>query len=270
MKQIEHSTIRLTYPPLKNLKTVSTNNRAGKLPVASSEKSQSGQQCLLCDFTFYALPNTTSYYVKEYIGAGGNVTIPTTVIIKDDTKPVTKIYAEVFCQRSDVTSVTLPEGLQYIGNKAFYGTGITTLSLPNSITGLGDMALASCPALASINIGTGVSEVSSNAFINCPNLATITVAAGNTALKAEDGVLFSKSGTSLYVCAAKGAKSGDYTVPSGVSYVYDNAFAYCTQLTPPLWSVPPTTCSLAARTCAMSISASAMTGSREAGSVPPA
>ena len=64
VKQIEHSTIRLTYPPLKNLKTVSTNNRAGKLPVASSEKSQSGQQCLLCDFTFYALPNTTSYYVK--------------------------------------------------------------------------------------------------------------------------------------------------------------------------------------------------------------
>ena len=184
------------------------------------------------DFVFY--PNNdeaTSYYVKEYIGAGGNVTIPATVIIKDDTKPVTKINTEVFCQRSDVTSVTLPEGLQYIGNKAFYGTGITSLSLPNSITGLGDMALASCPALASINIGTGVSEVSSNAFINCPNLATITVAAGNTALKAEDGVLFSKSGTSLYVCAAKGAKSGDYTVPSGVNYVYDNAFAYCTQLT---------------------------------------
>lgn len=62
-KRIEHSTIRLT-PPRKNLKTVSTNNRAGKLPVAPSEKSQSGQQCLLCDFTFYALPNTTSYYVK--------------------------------------------------------------------------------------------------------------------------------------------------------------------------------------------------------------
>ena len=184
------------------------------------------------DFVFY--PNNdeaTSYYVKEYIGAGGAVTIPTTVIIKGETKPVTKIYTEVFCERSDVTSITLPEGLQYIGNKAFYGTGITSLSLPNSITGLGDMALASCPALASINIGTGVSEVSSNAFINCPNLATITVAAGNTALKAEDGVLFSKSGTSLYVCAAKGAKSGDYTVPSGVNYVYDNAFAYCTQLT---------------------------------------
>ncbi|MBR2096298.1 MAG: leucine-rich repeat domain-containing protein [Prevotella sp.] len=184
------------------------------------------------DFVFY--PNNddaTSYYVKEYIGAGGNVTIPATINVSDISKPVTKIYTEVFCERSDVASITLPEGLQYIGNKAFYGTGITSLSLPNSITGLGDMALASCPALASINIGTGVSEVSSNAFINCPNLATITVAAGNTALKAEDGVLFSKSGTSLYVCAAKGAKSGDYTVPSGVNYVYDNAFAYCTQLT---------------------------------------
>ena len=183
------------------------------------------------DFVFYPNDDEATYHVKEYIGAGGNVTIPTTVIIKGETKPVTKIYTEVFCERSDVTSVTLPEGLQYIGNKAFYGTGITSLSLPNSITGLGDMAIASCPALASISIGTGVSTVSSNAFINCPNLATITVAAGNTALKAEDGVLFSKSGTSLYVCAAKGAKSGDYAVPADVEYVYDNAFAYCTQLT---------------------------------------
>ena len=202
------------------------------IPASLGKYTTDDPTVIVGDFVFY--PNddeATSYYVKEYIGAGGNVTIPTTVIIKDDTKPVTKINAEVFCQRSDVTSVTLPEGLQYIGNKAFYGTGITSLSLPNSITGLGDMALASCPALTSINIGTGAPTVSSNAFINCPNLATITVAAGNTALKAEDGVLFSKSGTSLYVCAAKGAKSGDYTVPSGVNYVYDNAFAYCTQLT---------------------------------------
>lgn len=184
------------------------------------------------DFVFYPNDNeASSYYVKEYIGAGGNVTIPTTVIIKDDTKPVTKINAEVFCERSDVTSVTLPEGLQYIGNKAFYGTGITSLSLPNSITGLGDMALASCPALTSINIGTGAPTVSSNAFINCPNLATITVAAGNTALKAINDVLISEDGTKLYVCAPKGATKGDYTVPSGVNYVYDNAFAYCTQLT---------------------------------------
>ena len=184
------------------------------------------------DFVFY--PNNdeaTSYYVKEYIGAGGNVTIPATINVSDISKPVTKIYTQVFCERSDVTSVTLPEGLQYIGNKAFYGTGITSLSLPNSITGLGDEAFAACQSLASISIGSGSMTVSSTTFRKLPSLATMTVAAGNTALKAEDGVLFSKSGTSLYVCAAKGATKGDYTVPEGVSYVYASAFAYCTQLT---------------------------------------
>ena len=211
-----------------------TGDGQNKLPVpASMDKYYSGMLTVQQgDFVFFPNDNeASSYYVKEYIGAGGAVTIPVTISVNGNSKPVTKIYTGVFCERSDVTSVTLPEGLQYIGNKAFYGTGITSLSLPNSITGVGDMALASCPALASINIGTGVSDVSSNAFINCPNLATITVAAGNTALKAEDGVLFSENGTSLYVCAAKGAKNGDYTVPEGVSYVYDNAFAYCTQLT---------------------------------------
>ena len=202
------------------------------IPASLGKYTTDDPTVIVGDFVFY--PNdddATSYYVKEYIGAGGDVTIPATVIIKDDTKPVTKIYTEVFCQRSDVTSVTLPEGLQYIGNKAFYGTGITSLSLPNSITGVGDETFAACPSLTSISIGSGSMTVSSTTFRKLPNLATITVADGNTALKAEDGVLFSKSGTSLYVCAAKGAKSGDYTVPLGVNYVYDNAFAYCTQLT---------------------------------------
>ena len=184
------------------------------------------------DFVFYPNDNeASSYYVKEYIGAGGAVTIPATITVGGNSKPVTKIYTEVFCERSDVTSVTLSEGIQTIGNKAFYGTGITSLSLPNSITKLGDEAFSACPSLASISIGSGSMTVSSTTFRKLPSLATITVAAGNTALKAEDGVLFSKSGTSLYVCAAKGTTKGDYTVPSGVSYVYASAFAYCTQLT---------------------------------------
>ena len=185
------------------------------------------------DFVFYPnnfVPNQepTSYYVLAYTGTGGDdVTIPANV----NGKPVTKINYEVFNQRDDVTGVSLPEGIEYIGNKAFAESGITSISLPNSITGVGDMAFASCPALTSISIGTGVSAVSSNSFSNCPNLASITVDAGNTALKAIGDVLFSASGTTLYVCAAKGATSGDYVVPAGVKFVNDNAFAHCTKLT---------------------------------------
>lgn len=183
------------------------------------------------DFVFYP-DNTeaTSYRVIEYIGAGGEVNVPATITVSGNSKPVTKIYTEVFCERSDVTGVTLPEGLQYIGNKAFYGTGITSLSLPNSITGLGDETFAACQSLASISIGSGSITVTATTFINCPNLASITVATGNASLKAINDVLISEDGTKLYVCAPKGATTGDYTVPAGVTSVY-TAFAYCTQLT---------------------------------------
>ncbi len=180
------------------------------------------------DFVFY--PNDqegTSYYVKEYIGGGGAVTIPSTV----NGRPVTKINYEVFCQRSDVTSVTLPESLQYIGNKAFYGTGITTISLSNSITGVGNEAFAACPSLTSISIGSQTKGLNDDSFSKCPNLASITVAAGNPEVKAEGGILFSADGTDLYVCAPKGATKGDYTVPSNVDYIPYFAFDYCTQLT---------------------------------------
>lgn len=201
------------------------------IPASLGKYTTDDPTVIVGDFVFY--PNNdeaTSYYVKEYIGAGGNVTIPATINVSDISKPVTKIYTQVFCERSDVTSVTLPEGLQYIGNKAFYGTGITSLSLPNSITGLGDETFAACQSLASISIGSGSITVNATTFINCPNLASITVAAGNTALKAINDVLISEDGTKLYVCAPKGATTGDYTVPAGVTSVY-TAFAYCTQLT---------------------------------------
>ena len=209
-------------------------NKNNELPIpASFAKYTSDDPTVIAgDFIFSPNDNEiTSYQVKEYIGAGGNVTIPTTIIFKGDNKPVTKINPEVFCERSDVTSVTLPESLEYIGNKAFYGTGITSLALPNSITGLGDETFAACQSLASISIGSGSMTVSSTTFSKLPNLASITVAADNTTLKAINDVLLSKSGTYLYVCAARGATQGDYAVPSGVKFVEPSAFAYCNQLT---------------------------------------
>ena len=210
-----------------------TGDGQNKLPVpASMDKYYSGMLTVQQgDFVFFPNDNeASSYYVKEYIGAGGAVTIPVTISVNNISKPVTKINTEVFCERSDVTSVTLSEGLEYIGNKAFYGTGITALSLPNSITGLGDEAFASCPALTSISIGSGSMTVSSTTFCKLPSLASITVATGNASLKAINDVLFSEDGFKLYVCAPKGATTGDYTVPAGVTSVY-TAFAYCTQLT---------------------------------------
>ena len=198
------------------------------IPASLGKYSSDNPTVIESDFVFY--PNdvdATSYYVKEYIGMGGDVTIPATV----NGKPVTKINNEVFCECSDVTSVTLPEGLQYIGNKAFYGTGITSLSLPGSLTGVGNEAFAACPSLASISIAQGTRGINDDSFSKCPNLASITVAPGNTNVKAEDDILFSADGTNLILCAPKGATKGDYTVPSIVDYIPYFAFNYCTQLT---------------------------------------
>ena len=99
------------------------------IPASLGKYSNDDPTVIEGDFVFY--PNDidiNSYYIKEYLGTGGAVTIPATV----NGKPVTKISYEAFYQRTDVTSVTLPEGLQYIGNMAFAETSITTLSLLNN------------------------------------------------------------------------------------------------------------------------------------------
>ncbi len=223
-----------------------------QLPVPASlgKYSSDNPTVIEGDLVFY--PNdleATSYYVKEYIGTGGAVTIPTTV----KGKPVTKIPDDLFNDRSDVTGVTLPDNLEIIGNRAFKGTsitsltlpnglkeigneafaqtGITTIALPGNLTRVGYEAFASCPSLTSISIAQGTKGMNDDSFSKCPNLETITVADGNTEMMAVGGILFSADGTSLLLCAPKGATKGDYTVPSNVDYIPYFAFNYCTQLT---------------------------------------
>ncbi len=223
-----------------------------QLPVPASlgKYSSDNPTVIEGDLVFY--PNdleATSYYVKEYIGTGGAVTIPTTV----KGKPVTKIPDDLFSDRSDVTGVTLPDNLEIIGNRAFKGTsitsltipsglkeigneafaqtGITTIALPGNLTRVGYEAFASCPSLTSISIAQGTKGMNDDSFSKCPNLETITVADGNTEMMAVGGILFSADGTSLLLCAPKGATKGDYTVPSNVDYIPYFAFNYCTQLT---------------------------------------
>lgn len=57
-----------------------------------------------------------SSYSNEYIC---NVVIPESVTYNDATYPVTSIGGDAFCDCSDLTSVTIPNSVTSIGNHAF-------------------------------------------------------------------------------------------------------------------------------------------------------
>ena len=76
----------------------------------------------------------------------------------------------------DITSVSLPEGLTSIGNYAFYFCpGLTSVNIPNSVTSIGQQAFKGCSSLTSVTIPNSVTSIGFDAFHNCTSLTSVTM-----------------------------------------------------------------------------------------------
>jgi len=99
-------------------------------------------------------------------------------------------------------------------------------TIPSTVDTIGKGAFIGCAKITSIMIPSSVKSVKGSPFENCSGLITVNNA--NSKYSASDGLLFDKAQDTLFYCPD--SKSGDYTVPSTVKVIGENAFKNCTKL----------------------------------------
>ena len=112
--------------------------------------------------------NTAAVTSGDYYGYEkyfGDITIPETVIYKDVTYNVSSIDYDAFSGCTGLTSITIPNSVTSIGDRAFSGcSGLTSITIPNSVTSIREAAFYGCTGLTSVAIPNSVTFIRDWAF----------------------------------------------------------------------------------------------------------
>jgi len=222
------------------------------LPVTSIRDNAFNNRTSLTSIT---IPNSVTSIGGWAFGRSGltSVTIPNSVTSIGD-------GAFAFC--TDLTSIIIPNSVTSIGHAPFRGsTGLTSINvdlnnpnytsqdgilynktktqlinypsasgnitIPNSVTSIGQWAFVGCTGLTSITIPNSVTSIVWS-FAGCTGLTSINVDLNNPNYTSQDGILYNKTKTQLI---SYPSASGNITIPNSVTSIGNGAFSLCTGLT---------------------------------------
>ena len=136
------------------------------------------------DLVFYNVPGDTYAVKASETFSLSHVDIPETY----HGVAVTRLMPSAFMNKTTLKSVTLPNSITLIGNMAFAEcTALETITIPNGVTSIELLSFSNCYNLASITIPNSVTTFGDGVFEGCINLVSIrfegTVAEWNAIAK---------------------------------------------------------------------------------------
>ena len=150
------------------------------------------------------------------------------------------ITGGAFCDRYYLTSITIPNSVTSIGDFAFAASALTSIFIPNSVTSIGDYAFFDCSSLTSVTLPNSITNIGNKTFQSCDSLTSITIPNSVTSIgewafsscSSLTSVTIGNSVTSIGDWAFADCKSlTSITIPNSVTSIGDWAFQYCSSLT---------------------------------------
>ena len=128
------------------------------------------------------------------------------------------------CTSAALGEVSVPNSVTSIGDRAFSGcSGLTFVTIGNSVTSIGNYAFYDCSGLTSVTIGNSVTSIGDNAFDNCTSLTSVTL---------NSLAIASKTYASYFnLQKIFGFQVTEYIIGNSVTSIGDYAFYGCSSLT---------------------------------------
>ena len=193
---------------------------------------------------------TIEYYYEYYSdavldscdgSASGDLVIPETITYQGHTIPVTSIGFGVFWGGSGLTSVTIPNSVTSIGSYAFSDCrGLTSVTIPSSVRIIGTRAFYGCTGICSVEIPSSVTSIGDYAFGGVRTISYNGSYSDGSPWGAlyrmtntsyiEDNLIYTNSQKTYLVACCRQA-TGDVVIPSTVNAIGIGAFSGCAGLT---------------------------------------
>ena len=174
---------------------------------------------------------------KKY---SGDIVIPDQIEYEGIFYNVTKIGEEAF-SGGNITSVSIPHSVTSIGKYAFSSCSrITSITIPNSVISIGDDAFQDCSRLTTITIPNSVTTIGDAVFNGCQSLLSMTIP---NSVSSIGHMFFSGcSGLTSVTIPNSVTSIGDYAfydcsnlssvaIPNSVISIGNNAFSGCSAMT---------------------------------------
>lgn len=164
---------------------------------------------------------------KECTGIKGNFEVP--AFLKE-------IPSGLCRDCTGITSITIPDGIEVIGDAAFQNTGITSIVIPGGVRKIGKHAFSGCENLTTITMKNGLETIGDFAFAGCEKLVSIDIPDSVTSMgiwvfnscmglknvSLSRNITKIESGT-FRICP----KLDSIILPPAVTDIADDAFEYC-------------------------------------------